>query len=120
MLNIVRYGVLNSMHPEVQCIAPQNLQKNLLAAPQMASDQVKNLRMQRDHLTKRIESESEKNTRNNSNIADIIDELRKRLTHINSLIQEYTGQQHPDDIKIIMRDARVVCSTLSSAINIKP
>lgn len=120
MLNIVRYGILNSMHPEVKCIAPQNLQKTLLASPQLATDKVKNLQMQRDHLTKRIETESKKNTSNNSIIVDRIDEFRKRLNHINSLIQEYTTQQHPDDIKIIMRDARVVCSTLSSAINIKP
>lgn len=120
MLNIVRYGILKSMHPQVQCIAPQNLQNNFLASPHLTSNKVKNLQMQRDHLTKQIESDSKKNTGNNSIIADRIDDSRKRLTHVNNLIKEYTGQQPPDDIKMIMRDARVVCSTLSSAINIKP
>lgn len=109
------------MHPGVQCIAPQSLQKNSLAAPHLDTDiKIKNLQWHRDHITKRIEFETKKNTGNNSIVADKIDDLRKQLIQANSLIQDYTGQQHPDDIKVVMRDARVVCSTLSSAINIKP
>lgn len=120
ILNVVRYGVLNSMHPDVRKVAPQNLLNNQ-AMPIPEVGHLHALKMQRDKMMKQIECEKKKGSAHNSIIGDKIDELNKRLVHVKEAIDRISPDDPTNnDIGTVMRCASVVCSTLSSAINIKP
>lgn len=77
--------------------------------------------MKHDQLRAQIDAEAKKKSASNSIIGDRIDELNKRLMQIKETIERSTAvNEHSGDIGDVIRNASVVCSTLSSAINLKP
>lgn len=117
-LNLVRFGVLHSMHPDVQMIAPQNLINSARMSPASKSNSdIAHLVIEKQDLELQIKSlEISKNLKDKEKLKmvkrslDMVEEtLAKKRNTFNSDI----------DISDIMKDARVVCSTLSSCINLK-
>lgn len=120
-LNIVRFGVLNSMHPDVRKIAPQNLRNNNNRSPPANCEQLRTLTRARKDLLDEIER-LRGNTRNaqiNFN-QDKIKDCENRIKQITDTIEMISnGSNDLDGIREVMEDARVVFSTLSSSINLK-
>lgn len=117
ILNIVRFGILDSMHEDVRRIAPESLvqQTNLQQSHDHAH--LSSLVSQRNLLINSIEQEKKNNSANCTVIGDNINDKQKRLECIQEAINKIT-EDEPSDIKGIMDKARIVCSTLSSSINL--
>lgn len=120
-LNIVRFGVLGSMHPDVRKIAPENL-KNEQPLPAAAqSEKVRNLQANKKTHEQWIEKLKNEPNINTTVVQDKIKEHQKDIAMINESISKMTNLSHSelDGIADVMANARVVCSTLSSSINLK-
>lgn len=119
-LNIVRFGVLNSMHPDVRKIAPQNLKNNNNRSPPAQCVQLSTLTEARKELLHEIER-LRGNTRNVQNFnQDRIRDCENRLKQVTETIEmKSNGSNDLDGISEVMEGARVVLSTLSSSINLK-
>lgn len=127
-LNIVRFGVLNSMHPDVRKIAPQNLKnQNSSAQPTGQCEQIKSMLGAKNSLQDEIEKLKKSPNSHNTFTRDKIKECEKRLNQITEAIELKTNVSTTttnksndfDGIDGIMANARVVFSTLSSSINLK-
>ncbi|XP_031633386.1 uncharacterized ATP-dependent helicase C29A10.10c-like isoform X2 [Contarinia nasturtii] len=115
ILNVVRFGVLNSMHPDVRRIAPQNL----VATPTSP----RNPEMKKLHADKKKLLEDNDSLRKSQHIADKekIKDNEKRIKSIDAALEKMGNSSifEYDNIRDVMTNARVVCSTLSSCINLK-
>lgn len=120
-LNIVRYGVLNSMHADVRRIAPQNLVNDTPLSP--TNDQLtRTLLDEQQHLQAKVDSLSMAKNTNNTVLCDELKHYQNRLAKVNeALVKMGLNQSNlqTSGIDNVMKNARVVCSTLSSAINLK-
>lgn len=118
---IVRHGVLASMHPGVVRIAVENImqQKRMKSMPD--NEHLNSLVRERDRLTKSIEEEKLMANSRSTVLGDRIDELIKRLKNTNEAIAKRTSTNFisSNDMKHTLSSAHVVCSTVSSAINLK-
>lgn len=125
MMYLVRFGVLNSMDPDVRQISPQNLKANQPMSPTSPqSDTMKQMLTQQNGLQKQIDDLRQKKSAKTTVIQDHIKNLEKRLIQIKETIDRNKGtgssdRSDFDGIYQVMANARVICSTLSSAINLK-
>lgn len=117
----MRFGVLNSMHPDVRKIAPQNLLNNQMPSPTKQCDQMRILLEEKKILEDQIE-ELKKDPKVKGTI--IQEMIRERLRRV-ATIKESLARKDPEpnteftDVRDVMLNARVICSTLSSSINLK-
>lgn len=120
-LNVVRFGVVNSMDPSVRRIAPQNLKNNTPLSPSQCDQQTRNLLDEQNRLKDKIEQLSKAKNTNHSVLHDELKNHQKRLAIVNETLAKRGTQfnQQSDGMDDVMKNARVVCSTLSSAINLK-
>lgn len=118
-MNIVRFGVMNSMHKDVQKIAPQNLKSSLPLSPTTQSA-IKPMIDEQKRLQDQIEMLRKKENAKNTFTQDQIKNCEKRLNQVKETI-ERKGSEINDfnGIQDVMSNARIVCSTLSSSINLK-
>lgn len=121
MMNIVRFGVLNSMDPDVRQISPQNLKDNQPMSPTAHTDTIKQLLLEKNTLQKQIDDLRRKESATTTVIQDRIKSLEKRLMHIKETVDrsKVNDCSDFDGTYQVMANARVICSTLSSAINLK-
>lgn len=116
---MVRFGVLNSMHPDVRKIAPQNLKTSTPISPLINSnpDLIK-LYTEKKKFEEEIEL-----LRKSDKLVDKekMKDIERRLKAITDALEKkgHTASVESDCIKDIMTNARIVCSTLSSCINLK-
>lgn len=109
------------MHPDVRKIAPQNLKSNNNRSPPANCQQLSTLTKARKDLSDEIER-LRGNTRNAqlNFIQDKIKGCENRLKQVTETIEMISsGSNDLEGISEVMRDARVVFSTLSSSINLK-
>ncbi|XP_055322824.1 uncharacterized protein LOC129578378 isoform X2 [Sitodiplosis mosellana] len=122
-LNVVRYGVVNSMHPDVRRIAPQNLKNDTPLSPTQFDQHTRTLLDEQKHLQREIETLNKDKSTTNTFLHDRLKDKQKRLAIVNETLAKKTiGNQlnsQSNGIDEVMKNARVVCSTLSSAINLK-
>lgn len=106
------------MNPEVaKQIAPESLveKERLDLTPKDAH--LDHLITTRDRLTKSIEQNKQKEDARSTALGDTIDGMEKNLRKTNEAIAKRTAAVAPSlGIKDILEKARVVCTTLSSAI----
>lgn len=122
MMSVVRYGVLNSMDPDVRQIAPQNLKNNQPQSPSAQSDKKKQMICEQNRLRQQIEDLSRKEGAKMTVIQDQIKCLEKRFQCLKETIErtiDVTETSEFDSTYQVMANARVICSTLSSSINLK-
>lgn len=121
MMYIVRFGVLNSMDPYVRQISPQNLKDNQPMSPPAQSDTVKQLVVDKNTLQKQIDDLRRKQSATTTVIQDRIKVLEKRVMQINETVDrtKVNDASDFDSTYRVMANARIICSTLSSAINLK-
>lgn len=119
-MNIVRFGVLNSMHKDVQKIAPQNLKAKQSTSATTQYDVLKPMLDEQMRLQDQIETLRKDVNARNTVIRDRIQNIEKRLNQIKETIERKGNETNDlDGIQSIMANARIVCSTLSSSINLK-
>lgn len=118
-MKIVRFGVLSSMCPEVRQIAPENLKLTQAMSPSPSSQNqgIKELLSQQKTIQQEIDALSKQRDAKNTVTQDMIKELERRSNQIREAIERQTNVS--DDISEVMAKARVVCSTISSSINLK-
>lgn len=121
MMYIVRFGVVNSMDPYVQQIAPQNLKRDQPMSPPTQSDTIKQLVVEKGTLQKQIDDLRRKQSATTTVIQDRIKVLEKRIMQIKETVDrtKVNDASDFDSTYRVMANARIVCSTLSSAINLK-
>lgn len=121
ILNVVRYGVINSMHPEVRKIAPQNLVIKQAPSPTKQCEQMRMLLQDKKLLEDEIEKLKKNKQAKITVIQDMIQERQRRVAAINESLARKNQEPSTEfaDVRDVMLNARVVCSTLSSAINLK-
>lgn len=122
MMYMVRFGVVNSMDPYVRQIAPQNLKDNQPMSPPAQSDTMKQLEQERITLQEQIEGLRRKQSATTTVIQDRIKTLEKRVTQIKETLDRTKVANDASDFDStyrVMANARIICSTLSSAINLK-
>lgn len=119
-MNIVRFGVLNSMHKDIQKIAPQNLKSSLPSSP-TAQSAIKHMLDEEKRLRDQLEVLREQASARNTVTQDQIKNVEKRWNQIKEAIERKSSSEVNDfdGIQGVMTNARVVCSTLSSSINLK-
>lgn len=120
-LNIVRFGVVNSMHPDVQKIAAQNLSNNQPPSPTKLSDQMKALLADKKIYEKENENLMKEPTAQSTITQDMIRDRKRLIASINESVARLTHEHNSEFhcMANVMGNARVVCSTLSSSINLK-
>lgn len=121
MMNVVRYGVLNSMDPYVRQISPQSLKANQPMSPSSQCDTVKQMLSEQNRLKQTIDDLRKKENTKTTVIQDQIKCLEKRLNQIKETIERNNTNECTDfdGIYQVMANSRVICSTLSSSINLK-
>lgn len=122
MMYMVRFGVVNSMDPYVRQIAPQNLKDNQPMSPPAQSDTMKQLEQERITLQEQIDGLRRKQSATTTVIQDRIKTLEKRVTQIKETLDRTKVANDASDFDStyrVMANARIICSTLSSAINLK-
>lgn len=122
MMNIVRFGVVNSMDPYVRQIHPSNLKDNQPMSPPAQSDTIKQLVVEQGTLQKQIDELRRKQSATTTVIQDRIKVLEKRLMQIKETLERTKCVNDASDFDStyrVMANARIICSTLSSAINLK-
>lgn len=122
LMKIVRFGVMNSMCPEVRRIAPENLKHAQAMSPSQPTPNlsIQTLLAQQKEFQERIDLLSKRRDAKNTVTQDQIKDLERRSNQIREAIERQTNST--DDYRAIcevMNKARVVCSTLSSSINLK-
>lgn len=112
---------MNSMHPDVRRITPQNLKNNTPLSPSQCDLQTRTLLSEQTRLKGQIDMLSKAKNTTTTVLHDKLKDHQKRLNIINeTLAKKGTDQcNQSDGIDEVMKNARVVCSTLSSAINLK-
>lgn len=122
MMYIVRFGVLNSMDPDVRQISPQSLKANQPLSPSVPqSDTLKQMLVDQSSIQNQIDQLQRKECVKTTVIQDRIKQLEKRLMQLKETIDRNkvnVGNDF-DGTYQVMANARVICSTLSSAINLK-
>lgn len=119
-MNFVRYGMVNSMHPDVLKIASQNLKVSQPLSPSMQCDTIKPMLDEQKRLRELIEVLRKKENSKNTVIQDQIREHEKRLNQIKETMERKGKESNDiDGCHEILANARVVFSTLSSSINLK-
>lgn len=109
------------MDPHVRRIAPQNLASNTSMSPSHQNDQhARNLLNEKYHLQAKIEQLRSKNINHTVQEHDL-KETQKKLDVVNEALAKKGHNCIPQSggIEEVMKNARIVCSTLSSAINLK-
>lgn len=108
------------MHQEVRCIAPENLlQKHRIEAVPNDSH-LEYLLSTRKRLEETIEIEKTRANAQSTVLGDKIDDLEKRVRQTTDAIDKRTKHfTSTIDLQHIISNANVVCSTVSSAINLK-
>lgn len=121
MMSIVRFGVLNSMDPDVRQISPQNLKANQPLSPSAQTDAMKQMMMEQISVQKQIDDLQRKESAKSTVVQDRIKVLEKRLMQIKETIDrnKVNVTSDFDGTYQVMANARIICSTLSSAINLK-
>lgn len=122
MMYTVRFGVINSMDPDVRQIAPQNLKDNQPMSPSAQSDSINQLLKEEKSLQIQINELRKKESATTTVVQDRIKALEKRIMQVKETIDRSkvsNGVSDFDGIYRVMANARVICSTLSSAINLK-
>lgn len=119
-LSLVRYGVMASMHPDVKRIAPENLLQKLRLDSTPKDAHLEHLISTRDRLAKSIEEDRRNAGARATSLGDRIDDMEKRLRQTNETIAKRMAVLSSTmGIKDVLQKVRVVCSTVSSAINLK-
>lgn len=106
------------MHPDVQMIAPQNLINTARMSPTSKSNSdLAHLVNEKNELELQIKLlEISKNLKDTEKLKMV----KKSLDMVEETLAKKRNTFNSDiDISDIMKDARVVCSTLSSCINLK-
>lgn len=122
ILNVVRFGVLGSMHPEVRKIAVDNLKNVQALSPSAQSGKVRNLLENKKTHEDWIEKLKNEPNVSTTVIQDKIKDRQQCIATINETIRKITNtssHSEYDAIAEVLASARVVCSTLSSSINLK-
>lgn len=109
------------MHPDVRRIAPESLAQQKRMKSMSDNEHLNSLIRERDRLTKSIEEEKLMANSRSTVLGDKIDDFKKRLKHANDAIAKRTATNSISaiDMKQTLSHAHVVCSTVSSAINLK-
>lgn len=117
---MVRYGVLSSMHQDVRSIAPENLLQKQRMASTPVDSHLEYLIATRKRLQEDIKKERSRANVQSTVLGDKIDDLDKRARQVSAAINKRSMHLTSTiDLQHIIASARVVCSTVSSAINLK-
>lgn len=123
MLNVVRYGILEKMHPEVKKISTQVLSKRNDADTSFNSKDIPALREEQKTIRERIEKLSKDPQRHNTVAGNQMDILKKRLNIVQETINKKVGKNDPhikrDETFKLIEGANIVCTTISSSLNLK-
>ena len=109
------------MHPDVRRIAPQNLVNDTPLSP-THDQQTRTLLDDQKYLQGKVDNLSKAKNTNHTVLTDELKHYQKRLAKINETLAKMGSNQsnaQTNGIDDVMKNARVVCSTLSSAINLK-
>lgn len=120
MLNIVRHGVLEKMHPDVQKISTQELSKRKDLELHSNSKEINELREQEKSLWKKINNLSRDERNLETVVGNQIDALKKQANQINEIINKKLAKDcsrtEKEKAIELIKGANIVCTTITSSI----
>lgn len=104
----------------MQQIAPQNLKIDHPISPSGQCENEKAMNDEKKRLMYDIEKLRKKTNAKNTVVQDQIAALEKQYKQIDETLKRKPSESnHSNDIYDVMMNARIICSTLSSSINLK-
>lgn len=122
MMNIVRYGATERMHPEVRKISINELAKNLNLDAQFNSKDISSLRADEKALRDKIEIISKNPHCHDTVLGDQLNETKKKLVKVQDAINKKLGKEpriSRDTYHKLIEGANIICTTISSSITLQ-